>query len=150
IEQRVDAGVAQQWATWDYHDRHVGQRYLQLAQQCLSRGVRLEIQPRRRQAVPRQRFEQPSRVDIESRAHQRQSGAETQQLRVSVQESTQDQLAQLELLGHEHAKLLNRDTQHAAGGAHDCCQVRALTGKETYLAQKLAWAKLRDDCFSRL
>ncbi len=61
------------------------------------------------------------------------------------QECPQDQLAEAQLLRHEHPHLLDGNAQHAPGRARHRAQVRTLPGQQADFAEELRRAVRRDN-----
>lgn len=56
---------------------------------------------------------------------------------MAEEKSPQDQLAQVELLGHDDTKLVRAHPQDATRGGDDSAQIDALSGEETELPEEL-------------
>ena len=82
---------------------------------------------------------------MEAGADQGEARADLRQDRVPQEEGPEDQLAQVELLGHDDPQLLGRDAQHPARRDRHGGEVHALAGEQTDLPEELRRSVAGDD-----
>ncbi len=101
VEEDATAGIAEKGSTGGDDDGKIDTRYVELAEHRLRVRIRFEIQPFGREPVAGQDFEQSPGIGREARSDQGQTGTDLREDGVAEQKGPENQLAQIELLGHD-------------------------------------------------